>query len=59
MNLIELLPPPQRAVLLLYFLERFPLAEIAGIVGAPLGTVKSRLHHAKRMLRGLVERPAR
>jgi RNA polymerase sigma-70 factor, ECF subfamily len=55
MKLIQLLPPPQRAVLLLHFLEGFPLDEIAGIVDAPLGTVKSRLFHAKRTLRGLME----
>lgn len=59
MNLIQILSSPQRAVLLLHFLEGFPLEEIARIVGAPLGTVKSRLHHAKRMLRGLVEKAAR
>jgi RNA polymerase sigma-70 factor, ECF subfamily len=59
MKLIELLPPPQRSVLLLHFLEEFSLEEIAGITGAPLGTVKSRLHHAKRTLRELVERTAK
>jgi len=41
------LPQPQRAVLLLRFLDDFSLAEIAEITGVPLGTVKSRLHHAR------------
>jgi len=42
--------PANRAVLLLHFLEDFPLSEIATITAVPLGTVKSRLHHAKRAL---------
>jgi len=50
------LPEAQRAVVLLHFLEEFPLAEIAGITDVPLGTVKSRLHHAKLSLRRLLEK---
>ena len=53
--LLEKLPPPQRSTLLLHVLEDFSLEEIASITGVPLGTVKSRLHHAKRALRQLVE----
>jgi RNA polymerase sigma-70 factor (ECF subfamily) len=53
--LLAELPEPQRAVLVLHVLEDFPLHEIAAITGAPLGTVKSRLHHAKRALRHLLE----
>lgn len=55
MNLVQQLPPPQRAVLLLHFLEDFPLEEIARITETPLGTVKSRLHYAKSSLRKLLE----
>jgi RNA polymerase sigma-70 factor (ECF subfamily) len=44
-----------RDVLTLHFLEGFPVAEIAAITGAPAGTVKSRLFHAKRALRKLLE----
>jgi len=55
MNLVQQLPPPQRAVLLLHFLEDFPLDEIARITETPLGTVKSRLHYAKHSLRKLLE----
>ena len=55
MNLLESTPPPQRSVLLLHFVEDFSLEEIAGITGAQLGTVKSRLHYAKRALRKLIE----
>lgn len=50
MNLLNQLPLPQRSVLLLHFIEDFPLEEIAGITATPLGTVKSRLHYAKRTL---------
>lgn len=51
---IDHLPTAQRSVILLHFLEDFPLAEIAAITGASLGTVKSRLHYAKRALRQLL-----
>ena len=55
MNLLDQLPPPQRAVLLLHFVEDFSLAEIAHITETQLGTVKSRLHYAKKSLRTLLE----
>jgi RNA polymerase sigma-70 factor, ECF subfamily len=55
MKLLEKLPLPQRSALLLHFVEGFSLDEIAGITGTQLGTVKSRLHYAKRALRKLLE----
>jgi RNA polymerase sigma-70 factor, ECF subfamily len=55
MKLLDQLPPPQRSVLLLHFVEDFSLEEIAAITEAQLGTVKSRLHYAKRALRKLLE----
>ncbi len=55
MNLLNQLPLPQRSVLLLHFVEDFSLEAIAGITGTPLGTVKSRLHYAKKSLRKLLE----
>jgi len=55
MNLIAQLPPPQRAVLLLHFIEEFSLEDIASITETRLGTVKSRLHYAKKSLRKLLE----
>jgi RNA polymerase sigma-70 factor (ECF subfamily) len=55
MTLLEKLPPPQRSVLMLYFLEEFPLEEIAQIEATSIGTVKSRLHYAKKNLRKLLE----
>ena len=53
--LLSQLPAAQRSALLLHVLEDFSLDEIATITAVPLGTVKSRLHHAKRALRQLVE----
>jgi RNA polymerase sigma-70 factor (ECF subfamily) len=55
MILLNQLPLPQRSVLLLHFVEDFSLEEIAGITGAAVGTVKSRLHYAKKSLRKLLE----
>lgn len=37
-----------RQILSLYFWQELPQAQIASQLGIPLGTVKSRLHHAKR-----------
>jgi len=56
MNLLNQLPLPQRSVLLLHFVEDFSLEEIAGITGAQIGTVKSRMHYAKKALRKLLEK---
>jgi RNA polymerase sigma-70 factor (ECF subfamily) len=54
MKLVAQLPLPQRSVLLLHFVEDFPLEEIARITETGLGTVKSRMHYAKKALRKLV-----
>ncbi len=54
MKVLDQLPPPQRSVLLLHFVEEFSLQEIATITQTPLGTVKSRLHYAKSALRCLL-----
>jgi RNA polymerase sigma-70 factor (ECF subfamily) len=55
MSLLNELPLPQRSVLLLHFIEDFSLEQIAEITATPIGTVKSRLHYAKRALRKIVE----
>ncbi len=55
MNLLDQLPVPQRSVLLLHFIEGFSLEEIARVTETQIGTVKSRLHYAKKALRKLME----
>jgi RNA polymerase sigma-70 factor (ECF subfamily) len=55
MKLLNQLPLPQRSVLLLHFVEDFSLEEIARITETQLGTVKSRMHYAKKSLTKLLE----
>lgn len=57
MRLLNQLPPPQRSVLLLYFVEDFSVEQIAEITATAPGTVKSRLHYAKKAVRKLMEKP--
>jgi RNA polymerase sigma-70 factor (ECF subfamily) len=49
------LTPEQRAVIVLHFHAGLSLAEIADVIGVPIGTVGSRLHYAKRALRAALE----
>jgi len=49
------LPGERRALLSLHYVEGFDMGEIAEILGIPEGTVKSRLHHARKHLRQLME----
>ena len=53
---LERLPHEQREVLLLRFVEELSYEQIALAVGCELGTVRSRLHYAKRALREIIER---
>jgi RNA polymerase sigma-70 factor, ECF subfamily len=53
---VDLLPIEQREVVLLRFLENMPYDRIADTVGCGIGTVRSRLHYAKRALRREIER---
>jgi RNA polymerase sigma-70 factor (ECF subfamily) len=48
---VSALPPLQREVLLLVEYDTLPLAEVAEVVGAEVGTVKARLHRARESLR--------
>lgn len=47
---IDRLPEDFREVLVLSDIENLPYAEIAGVLGIPVGTVKSRLFRARRQL---------
>jgi RNA polymerase sigma-70 factor (ECF subfamily) len=53
---LDLLSEPHREALVLHFLEELSIGEIAGVVGVPAGTIKSRIFHAKRELRKHLER---
>ena len=48
---LDRISPDHRAVLHLTFILGYSQADIAAIVGCPIGTVKTRVHHAKRALR--------
>lgn len=49
------LPPAHREVVL-FFLEEFSIAEIAQATSSAQGTVKSRIHYAKKALRTIISR---
>lgn len=51
---IDRLPEMQRQVLILFCEEDLSYGEIAEVMNTSVGTVKSRLHYAKRALRGLL-----
>lgn len=55
---LDTLDPLHRAVLVLFYLQDFSVAEIATILQCPGGTVKRRLHTARKRLRTLLERNA-
>jgi RNA polymerase sigma-70 factor, ECF subfamily len=53
------LTPDQRAILVLQHYNGLSLAEIADVLGIPIGTAGSRLHHATRALRAALDADAR
>lgn len=55
MAAIATLPPDQRAALALFYLDELSVAEIAIATDVPPGTVKTRLMHARRKVRQLLE----
>ena len=52
---LQTLSLDQRAVLVLHDLKDLPQKEVSVILSVPVGTVKSRLHHARRSLRKFLE----
>lgn len=53
---LRLLSPEQRAVVELTYFHEFSYQEIAEILDCPVNTVKTRMFHARRRLRGLLPR---
>lgn len=49
------LPPEQQAAIALFYLEDMSVAEVAVALDVPVGTVKTRLMHARRKLRESLE----
>lgn len=45
---------PHREALTLFFLQELSIEDIASVLAIPPGTVKSRLHHAKKALRPIL-----
>jgi RNA polymerase sigma-70 factor (ECF subfamily) len=54
---LDSLPADYAMPLRLKFLDEMPLNRIAAFMGVPLSTVKWRIHHGKKLLRGKVEEP--
>ena len=54
---VRRLPTRQRAVLVLRYHEDLPEAEVARLLGLPLGTVKSLAHRGLARLRGELGSP--
>jgi RNA polymerase sigma-70 factor (ECF subfamily) len=52
---LRTLPPEQQAAIALFYLEDMSVAEVAVALDVPAGTVKTRLMHARRKLRGALE----
>ena len=53
---LDCLHPANREVVVLYYLEEKSLDEVAAVCLIPPGTVKSRLHRSRRLLREKLER---
>ena len=53
------LPAEQRAVFVLHHYLGLPLNEVAGLLGVPIGTVKSRLSYSTNTLRAALDADAR
>lgn len=49
------IPPPQREVLLLRYRDELSYNEIALVLECPIGTVRARLHYAKRRIQKLLK----
>ena len=55
LDALHRLPDLHREAFLLHEVQELSLVEVAKVVGKPVGTVKSRLFHARKMLRSMLE----
>lgn len=53
---IQALPKEQQVVLRLFYMESYSLKEISGILEISIGTVKSRLFHAREKLKTILKK---
>ena len=51
---INRLSEKEKICVILYYLEDYSVAETADVLHIPIGTVKSRLNHARKELKGLL-----
>ncbi len=54
-TILDLLPESQKRAVLLYYYDQLTISEIAEREGVPKGTIKSRLHLARKKLQKAVE----
>lgn len=52
---VNKLPDKYRIPILLFYMEELPLTDIARILNMPEGTIKSRIHRAKKLLKQKLE----
>ncbi|MBQ5851861.1 MAG: RNA polymerase sigma factor [Lachnospiraceae bacterium] len=53
-NSIDTLKEDRRQAIILHYVNGYSIAEIADMLSVPIGTVKSRLHHARKELKELI-----
>jgi len=53
-NAVDRLPEAQRQTLILHFEENLTYEQTAEAMGVDIGTVKSRIHHARKTLRDIL-----
>ncbi len=53
---IDELDPIYKEVITLFVLQKLPYDDISEILGVPSGTLRSRVHHGLKILRGIMER---
>ena len=56
MKAMEVLPKAQRQVILMAYFEGYSQSAVAGKLGQPLGTIKTRVRLAMQKLRNVLEK---